>query len=118
MIKLDCVTAEELANDLSAWLDANSESGAGVFLCRRCGSSLHKAEIGFSVHILEMGRCSGFGTVLQVLIPYCPKCDGPPKASRACLHLAYVAARQIAVECGNIGGPPIDALLQLKPWLN
>ena len=56
------------------------------FICKTCGSAIQQATCFVSVHDVSFSGCAGNGEVLQVPLPYCPKCEGEPKNTSTCVH--------------------------------
>jgi len=63
----------------------------GKYVCKKCNSLIKQAVVIVAIHdkcYSETTRiCSGAGRRGKALIPYCPKCEGPPKRMSTCVHV-------------------------------
>jgi hypothetical protein len=54
--------------------------------CEKCGGGLKTRLTFISIHSLEFGdACAGEGRVLNLMIPYCPRCEVAPE-EYGCIH--------------------------------
>lgn len=54
--------------------------------CRECETVIERVPVTLSIHHEEIFSCTGPGTVLTIVIPFCPKCEQRPDGS-GCLHV-------------------------------
>ncbi|HEV8189501.1 MAG TPA: hypothetical protein VGP83_17230 [Pyrinomonadaceae bacterium] len=54
--------------------------------CPQCSDGLKTRAAFISIHSLEFGdACAGQGRCLQLMIPYCPRCEPVPEGF-GCIH--------------------------------
>ncbi len=63
----------------------------GEYHCRNCGMLINYAVGNISVHDEQSQVCAGAGRVLNVPLPYCPRCEGLPSEVRGCVHIGAFA---------------------------
>lgn len=61
----------------------------GSIRCRTCKTPGEVAGVYLTIHTAEFATCAGPGSVLRVLIPYCPKCEPAPNAT-GCVHVSGI----------------------------
>lgn len=55
--------------------------------CKRCGGEIRSTPLVISIHTTAFAStCSGSGQVLELPLPFCPKCEGEPTKTRTCAH--------------------------------
>ena len=78
---------DELVEAVERWTvqycDHPQDSG---YTCKHCGSGIQVIDVCFSIHQGIPGLCAGFGKVLHLAIPFCPKCE-PVPSNVSCIHL-------------------------------
>jgi hypothetical protein len=80
------ITADEFVrNFVKFGTEQVAESGA--IRCRTCKTPIELAGAYLTIHAAEFSSCVGSGTVLRVLIPYCPKCEPAPNTT-GCVHVS------------------------------
>lgn len=62
------------------------KDGSNECSCKTCGSDIVSTTCYVSIHSKMFSCCTGDGKVEQVLLPYCPKCEGEPKQTSTCVH--------------------------------
>lgn len=55
--------------------------------CKKCGAVILFVTATVSVHYKKFGdQCSGGGEVIQVQLPFCPRCESIPTRTSGCIH--------------------------------
>jgi hypothetical protein len=62
------------------------KSGEGRFFHVSCQSPMDWKKVFISIHSQDLPGCDGNGQVVEMGIPYCPKCEKEP-AEEGCIHL-------------------------------
>jgi hypothetical protein len=63
------------------------------YRCRKCGSRIDYITGRISVHDGLFPDCARpSGRVLDVPLPFCPQCEGPPSEVSGCVHMPTFAA--------------------------
>ena len=64
------------------------EDRDGKIVCKICRSEIEQDICHASLHLALFGdECAGTGEVMQVPLPYCPRCEGKPKITTTCVHV-------------------------------
>lgn len=92
MNALNRLTPLELDKAIAEHVDANYVVEDDQYHCRKCDARIEYARGEIAVHDRRFPGCAGPGRVLDVPLPYCPKCEGPPTELRGCVHIRTFAA--------------------------
>jgi hypothetical protein len=80
-VSVDNFVADRALFMMSACLDY----GANQLHCSQCGTRIKWEAVFISAHRMAVD-CVGTGTIVQVDIPYCPRCEETPYL-RGCVHV-------------------------------
>lgn len=90
------LTQEEFNAEIARWIRTQA-------ICRSCGRALTTATVCVSIHASKFGNiCAGSGEVVEMAIPYCPRCEEPPQES-TCIHKRLFASEPLELDdsCGS-----------------
>lgn len=92
MNALNRLTLSEFDKALTRHIETHYVIRDHEYHCRECGSQIEYATGDIAVHDRRFPDCAGPGRVLNVPLPYCPKCEGSPTEVRGCVHVSTFAA--------------------------
>lgn len=81
------VTPLQLDRAISGHIETHYLIRDGEYCCRGCGTQIDYATGNISVHDRPRGGCAGSGRMLNIALPYCLRCEGPPSQVDGCVHI-------------------------------
>ena len=58
------------------------------YRCKKCSSVIEHVICTVPLHNKVFGAyCIDLGKAIQVSLPYCPECEGPPQRTKTCIHI-------------------------------
>ena len=88
----DSMSVDEFNAHIARERDERYEEIDGVFVCKDCGEKVQSVTCYVSEHAEEFGSsCAGRGGVQNIVLPFCPKCEGQPERTSTCVHMPVIS---------------------------